>query len=378
MKFLVTSDWHVEMHDMFSRPWNVLLTTRVQRTFQFMHWCFNLAKHKEVSGILHCGDLFSHKTHIPIPLFNGFYNRIDIAIQEYRIPFICIAGNHERYVRGDAEVNALWTMDKGINGFSLLSVTGNTTNISVGIQTAESNKLNEVISIYGVEGHLLKTIPPDQWPLFQNTDRKIVLLHEDILGSRYHTGHTSKKGINSGDILKWLRANNALAAFVGDIHRPQVLNVKNPLLMYVGAPYHTGFGDSGARGVWIVNIRPDGGIQRDFVEYTDGPQWITWDETKERMVPDLMPGFIADTPDFFKLLIKNRHILEWAIANLPSDRVLIESVADKVDHNPEGVAEIQIHDVEETAKNYAIENCPENLCPDLLVEKGIHLLKGVK
>ena len=95
IKFMHISDTHLGYnHSSFINNPNTNINLKIEDLERSLEYCVNLAIKSKVDFILHTGDLF----HIARPNFSVILNCMHILqeLEKYDIPFIVIAGNHDR------------------------------------------------------------------------------------------------------------------------------------------------------------------------------------------------------------------------------------------------------------------------------------------
>jgi len=262
----VTGDWHFRTTGMFSRPLSDGLTTAAEAGFEFLNWLDRQMARWDSSVILHCGDLFDQRTAISIPLYNRTLDELSRFL-EGRIMLV-IPGNHDRYSRSNDSIHSIYVLGQALDNLKVLDGTPITHfNLTAG---------DEDLIISGIPAGVAAEAIKGGSGIDRNTGglaRRILMIHENIVGAKFESGKRAEKGIVERDLREWMRQHRYTVCFCGDIHIPRALNRAEPEIIMVGAPYGFNFGDAGQnRGVWKFDT--DTGVSEP-VWYEDGPIYMT-------------------------------------------------------------------------------------------------------
>ena len=271
MKILITSDWHFVDTDPFKKPWKNGLSTRAKVSLDFVDWLDSYCRKWGIIHILHCGDMFTERRAIPVPLYNAAYDAIERLVEGRHV--VIVPGNHDRHAHLRS-VHSLHVHDRTLSAMDVVSDTGYQGMLAgVGVE----------IVAYPAGVGLLS--PP---PRPRDAKWRLLLIHENLIGARFPSGKNSDTGVDVESLREWMALHEVNTCFCGDIHRPQVLvggrfrvlsqtSRKHKRGRYkvvlTGAPYQMDFGDEGQpRGVWLFNSETG---DSQFVRYQDGPEFVT-------------------------------------------------------------------------------------------------------
>jgi DNA repair exonuclease SbcCD nuclease subunit len=291
MKFVVTADWHIQNSGMFSQPLSEGMTTRAKESFDFIDWLDEWCKENEIHAVFHCGDFFTQKNMINIPLFNKTYERMN---RFYHV-VIAIPGNHDRYLKAHA-VHSLYTLGKGIYDFNVLD-------------EDRRHLIIGDVEVYGLPGGA----PTDAYeiPDKKATNRRLFLIHENLIGAKFPAGAKITDGLDPRYLQMVLKKAKFDWCFSGDIHKSQYVRKSKPPVVYVGAPFQMDFGDEGQeRGIWSYDSATN---VAEFVEYPNGPKFETitdykWHRRRDEIVSNLTT--MDGRPYYYKFRFEEMRLVD--------------------------------------------------------------------
>ena len=259
---LFTSDWHLQTSGMFAQPVEDGLTTRAQEGLAFIKWLgeYIIEANKDsvkISGIVHCGDMFTQKTGISTALYNTTLDALKKLTEDTGLGFFYMPGNHDMLMKTGAKHHNMYAISKAVENIHVIDEEG---------EWFVDEKIG--VEIFGVQ------------PPFEEHDlpkpragckRRVLVVHENIIGGRFESGSLIETGVSQTELRRYAQKNKIDIVFGGDIHEPQKIKGKPPIYL-IGAPMQFNFGDSVSRGFWLY-----GGADNSatFATYPAGPKYIT-------------------------------------------------------------------------------------------------------
>ncbi|MFW6002486.1 MAG: metallophosphoesterase [archaeon] len=241
MKYLITTDTHLgrKNGNQFE----------ISNTSKFFDWLTDVASERNIENLIHLGDWYDNRRSIPVPVLNKSVEIID-EISQYFSNIYILAGNHDLYYKDAVLPSSL--------------------EIFHYIHTPENTHINVVYYPIVVDNILL--IP---WLINEENYNDIV---SNNYNAKYAMGHLAINNIimnraevrSKNEILNLSDFEKYDVVMSGHYH--QYGEYQN--VVYIGAPYHMDFNDSGKRGVYIFDSE-DGSTE--FIEYNGSPKYIVVD-----------------------------------------------------------------------------------------------------
>ncbi len=242
MKFIHCADLHIGK----SRR----LPGYLERQGQMLDGIFELASEMSDGLVVIAGDIYDRLDLLPREkdLFVRRLSEADAA----GITTVIINGNHDMIDEADGGYTHLRTVKNLVNAKRLKRTflvetqsasfdipAFKTSFICVPARYRKTKEVNKIVA------HQLKEHPP-AWPV-------VAVVHESVYGARNDAG--KRLGVDIGDPDHCVSLDHELPVqywALGDIHKPQ--RIKGvPNAWYSGAPIQHDFGDSGNRGVLVVD-----------------------------------------------------------------------------------------------------------------------------
>jgi len=213
-KICIASDIHLHRWNNFGLHSDTLLPKRLFDQQQVLSQITDIIVKNKVKVFINGGDLFHSVGSIPVEALNiahQFYNSLD----QSKVPCFFVPGNHDMINRIDPE----W-FHFSTNVFDRVPVTEN---LDIKIRLIG---FNEKIDYDRIK------------------DYDIVVVHQTPIGAKVNN-YTFEDGVN----WKLLSLQNKMV-FFGHIHQREKL-ADNCFI--VGSPMHLNFGDTGTRGVYLID-----------------------------------------------------------------------------------------------------------------------------
>jgi len=279
---LFTSDWHLQTSGMFARPTANGLSTRAEEGLDFIRWLKEYVRrmykqNTPISAIVHCGDMFTQKSGIATALYNTTLDALGELTEETCVDLYYMPGNHDLLMKTEAKHFNMYAISKAVDGVFVVDENG------VEIKVFETSSL---VELFGVHPPFAETDLP---PRRSKTARRLLIVHENIVGGQFESGALIEKGVSQKDLRAYAKAQSCDAVFGGDIHQPQKILGKPPIYL-VGAPFQFNFGDNPDRGFWLYD--PDKNVA-EFQAYPDGPKYLTLTDA------DIEQGAAVDVPNTY-------------------------------------------------------------------------------
>lgn len=176
------------------------------------------------------------------------------------IPGVVLVGNHDRWTKSQYSNHNLYVVDlHNINGVTVLDKACTHTEVL---------KDGTTITFHAVPaGHKVteSSLVPDP-----NADFNIILFHDIIKGCKFTNGIVAPEGVDAG-LLDLPGFDIVLG---GDNHQRQILDFKNTVGLYIGAPMQHNWGDAGSeRGYLIVELEKGKKPKFEWVD-SSAPRFI--------------------------------------------------------------------------------------------------------
>lgn len=269
MKFVCTSDWQAGV-----------TTLTLEQQEPVWHQIVDLAIDHDVAGVLHAGDLLEGPTLSTEVL--AAVRRVFARLRDVEIPVLLIRGNgrHDLATRDVDGIDLFHDYDgievsqrPGLIHFGGAYVV-TLPWVSPKHLVASLNGTSRD-NVYEATAEHLLGIARDLRARARDLDASkpaILMLHWSVSGATLPTGLPVDQIHDV--ILPWpeLDALGFDAIVCGHIHKPQNLG---PHGFYCGSPQPLNHGETGAHGVWIIDIG-EGTATQDFVAL-DAPQFVTID-----------------------------------------------------------------------------------------------------
>ncbi|MFW6008907.1 MAG: metallophosphoesterase [archaeon] len=247
MKSVVLSDTHIGRRNGDPRELEV--------SENFFNWVCEISEQKNIERLIFLGDWHDNRKSITIPSIHKSYEIINNVKDAFKDIFL-VVGNHDLYYNDRYIPNSIdiFHSIENVNIIATNTVIENMLFIpwifdNGDIEDIENNNYNVDI----VLGHL---------PI------------NDIILNR--SGSKSKN-----NMLKQSHFKNYRLVLSGHYHQyGQYGNI-----IYIGAPYHMSFNDSGKRGIWILDNET---MDMQFIEYEHAPKYVIIDA--ENYDPDIITG----------------------------------------------------------------------------------------
>ncbi len=245
---------------MFAQPLKNGLTTRAIEGLNFIPWLgeYVEALNKDkivIEAIVHCGDMFTQKSGISTALYNTTLDALRHLTDLTGLNFYYLPGNHDILMKTDARMHNMYAIIQALPDAYEIDDRG------VWI-------IEDQVEIFGVKPPFVER---KLHARPSHVVRRILIVHENIIGGRYESGKLIDKGVSQSALRSYAQANDIDFIFGGDIHEPQKIKGKPPICL-IGAPLQFSFGDKPNRGFWLYE--PKANLTK-FVRYPEGPKYTT-------------------------------------------------------------------------------------------------------
>lgn len=230
MKILVTGDLHLGRRSSSVSSSDV--KTSAKYTWE------NIVQYsisKQIDILLLTGDIVDRD--------NRFYEAIGPLqagfnkLSQEGIPVYMVAGNHDYDV-----LPQIISMNK-FPGIKLLGAKGEWESC---IHTKNSNESVRILGWSFTEKYIFDSALDMDFPEFNDDMPTLAIIHGDAYQS------ISKYNPMKGEKLKHISGVDAW--LFGHIHKPDVINNENPLILYPGSPHALNPNEKGIHGVWLITI----------------------------------------------------------------------------------------------------------------------------
>jgi len=238
VKYLVTTDTHLGRKNGNQQE--------INNTSNFFNWLINIANERKIKSFIHLGDWHDNRRSIPVPVLNESINIVNNLANYFKNLYL-LNGNHDLYYKDTKFPNSLdlfnWIKVPAETNIHIINDLTVVDNILLVPWLIDENDYNNIVSNgYNVNyamGHL--------------AINNIIMNRSEV--------RSKNESLNISDFEKY---NVVLSG-----HYHQYGEYKN--VIYIGAPYHMDYNDSGKRGVYIFDS-DNGNIE--FIEYDGSSKYI--------------------------------------------------------------------------------------------------------
>lgn len=252
MKYIITCDTHLGR-----KSDN---TFEIKQTSDFFDWIIDISKERSIDSFIHLGDWNNNRRSIATTTLVESTNILNKMSAQFKDTYI-VAGNHDLYYKNDVHPNSIEIFDY--------------------IKTPDNHNIH-IIEYPTVVNNIVLL------PWLINDEH-----YDDVVKNNYSVdyamGHLAindvimnrSKTLSKNQHLNISDFKNYKLVLSGHYH--QYGEYGN--IVYIGAPYHMDFNDSGVRGIYIFDSESG---EMEFIEYTKAPKYIIVDA--ENYDDGLIPG----------------------------------------------------------------------------------------